>query len=401
MEELVLEIRDTTATKKVFALKKRIRAVAGGAGASKTISILIWNIDYAQSNRRKTISIVSETFPHLEKGAIKDFKLIMQDRGYWKDSRWNESKHVYKFETGSIMEFFSVDTLGKSRGPRRNVLFMNEVNNIAYPIARQLILRTKEVVWMDWNRSEEFWYEQEFENKRDDIDFLQLTYLDNEGLDEGERQEIERLRGNKYLWAVYGLGELGVKEGQIYTNWQLVDEVPKEAELLRHWLDFGYSNDPTAIGDLYYLNGAYYLDEQAYLKGLSNKDIADRLNNLRKALTVADSAEPKSIDELRSYGVNVVESPKGPGSVNQQISVVQGETIFVTKRSLNIIKEYRNWVWMTDKNGTIINVPMEAFDHHMKGIGYAMATLAPMLRRKEMFSQLPQIHRKPKEHPTR
>lgn len=394
-----MEIKDTTATRKVFRLNKRIRAVAGGAGASKTISILIWCIDYAQSNKRKTISVVSETFPHLEKGAIKDFKLIMQDRGYWKDARYNESKHVYKFETGSTIEFFSVDTLGKSRGPRRNVLFMNEVNNIAYPIARQLILRTKEVVWMDWNRSEEFWYEEEFEGKRDDIDFLQLSYLDNEGLDEGERQEIERLKSNKYLWAVYGLGELGVKEGQIYTRWQFVDEVPKEAQLLRHWLDFGYTNDPTAIGDMYYLNGAFYLDEQAYLKGLSNKDIADIIINLKKALTVADSAEPKSIDELKLYGVNIVPSPKGPGSVNQQISVVQGEIIFVTKRSTHIIKEYRNWLWMTDKDGRIINEPIALFDHHMKGIGYAMATLGPMLRRKEMQDMLPRYAQKPRENP--
>lgn len=401
MEEQALEIKDTTATKKVFALKKRIRAVAGGAGASKTISILIWCIDFAQSNKRKTLSIVSETFPHLEKGAIKDFKMIMEDRGYWKQGRWNESKHVYKFETGSTIEFFSVDTLGKSRGPRRSVLFMNEVNNIAYPIARQLILRTRDVVWMDWNRSEEFWFEEEFEGKRDDIDFLQLSYLDNEALDEGERAEIERLRSNKYLWAVYGLGELGVREGQIYTQWQFVDEVPREAELLRHWLDFGYTNDPTAIGDLWYLNGAYYLDEQAYLKGLSNKDIADVINNLKKALTVADSAEPKSIDELKTYGVNVIPSPKGPGSVNQQISVMQGETIFVTKRSTNIIKEYRNWSWMTDKDGRIINVPIELFDHHMKGIGYAMATLGPMLRRREMEKLIPRVVAQPRKNPAR
>ena len=128
---------------------------------------------------------------------------------------------------------------------------------------------------MDWNRSEEFWYEEEFEGKRDDIDFLQLTYLDNEALDEGERQETERLRSNKYLWAVYGLGELGVKEGQIFTNWRIIDEIPSHARLERRYLDFGYSNDPSAIGDIYRENGGYDIDEQLYQKGLSNKDLAD------------------------------------------------------------------------------------------------------------------------------
>ena len=403
MEEQVLEIKDTQATKKVFALKKRIRAVAGSTGASKTISILIWCIDYSQSNSRRTTSIVSETFPHLEKGAIKDFKLIMQDRGYWKDDRWNESKHVYRFETGSTIEFFSVDTLGKSRGPRRNVLFMNEANNIAYSIARQLILRTKEVVWMDWNRSEEFWYEEEFEGKRDDIDFLQLTYLDNEALDEGERQEIERLRSNKYLWAVYGLGELGVKEGQIFTNWRIIDEIPSHARLERRYLDFGYSNDPSAIGDIYRENGGYDIDEQLYQKGLSNKDLADVLLNLPnpKTLVIADSAEPKSIDEIRSFGVNIMPCSKGRDSVNQQIQIVQSQQISVTKRSIGILKEYRNWLWTTDKDGRIINVPIPFFDHHMKGIGYGLASLVPMIRRKEMMDMMPQFKPKTRVHPTR
>lgn len=400
--EREFKFQDTSATQKIFNLSKRIRAVYGGTGASKTISIMVWLIDYAQTTRNKIIDVISESFPHLEGGAIQDFKDIMMDRGYWEAKRWNESKHFYVFPGGTKLRFTSMDKLGKAHGPRRDILYLNECNNIAYEIARQLMLRTREIIWLDWNPSHDFWYYEEIQGKRDDVEELKLTFLDNEALDENTKNEILTLKTNQYLWSVYGLGELMEPEGKIYTGWQFVDEIPKEAELLRHWLDFGYTNDPTAIGDLYYLNGMYYLDEQAYLKGLSNKSIADIINNLKKALTVADSAEPKSIDELMMYGVNVIPSPKGPGSVNQQIAVVQGEMIAVTKRSVNIIKEYRNWTWMKDpKTGRIINEPIDLFDHHMKGIGYAMATLAPMLRRKALEDMMPTYQERERPNPAR
>ena len=250
--------QDTTATKKIFDLKKRIRAVAGGTGASKTISILIWLIDYCQrgQGREKLASVVSESYPHLEKGAIYDFENIMKDRGYWKDTLWQGQKHTYKFETGNELQFASIDTYEKAHGPRRDVLFINEANNLAYNIADQLIIRTREIVWMDWNPSSEYWFYTEMKDKREDVDFITLTFLDNEALDEITKNEILSHKNNKNWWNVYGLGQLGSLEGQIYHDWQVIDEIPFEARLERYGLDFGYTNDPTAIVAIYYTTGA-------------------------------------------------------------------------------------------------------------------------------------------------
>lgn len=371
--------KDTTATRKIFGMKGRIRAAAGGTSASKTISIIVWLINYCQirQSRNKLVSIVSESHPHLEKGAILDFQNIMKDRGYWKEDLWHDTKHTYTFETGNKIEFYSVDTYGKAHGPRRDVLFINECNNLEYKIVDQLITRTREIVWLDWNPSEEFWFYTEMQPNRTDIDFITLTYKDNEALDSVMVSEIESHKGNKAWWTVYGLGQLGEIETRIYRGWKLdVDEIPYGAELKRYWLDYGYSNDPTAIGALYYYDGGYILDEVAYQKGLLNKQIADIiLNQPDKALTIGDSAEPKSNDEIRMYGVNIVPAIKGKDSITKGVQLVQGKKISVTKRSTNIIKEYRNYVWITDKDGRIINEPIDLNNHHMDGIRYAFNSL--------------------------
>src|SRR3990167_6718304 len=384
--------QDTTATKKIFQLNRRIRAVCGGTSASKTVSILVWCIDYAQNTKNKLISVVSESFPHLSGGAMLDFENIMKGNGFWNDSRWVKSpRPVYTFAGGSKIEFISVDTYGKAHGPRRDVLFINEAVNLPYNIADQLITRTREVIWLDWNPSEEFWFYLEMlPNRKDDIDFITLTYLDNEALDEATRKEIESHKNNKNWWAVYGMGQLGAIETRIYTNWNLtIDEIPHEARLIRRWLDFGYSNDPTAIGDIYYYNGGYILDERVYTKGLSNKQIADNLLNYPNVLTVADSAEPKSIDEIKSYGVNIVATEKGKDSVNHGIQLVQEQKISVTKRSVNLIKEYRGYLWMTDKNGKILNEHEDGLDHHMDGIRYAISSVIKPVK-KTAIIQRPQ-----------
>lgn len=373
----------TTATKKILKLNKRIRAVAGGTSASKTISILLWLIDYAQSTNGKLISVVSESFPHLKRGAIRDFLNIMQSHNYYEAKGWNKTDYVYSFPTGSRIEFFSADQPGKVRGPRRDVLFINEVNNIPHETFVQLEVRTKEIIWLDYNPVSEFWFYNGGENdkpliNRDDVDFIRLTYKDNEALDENIVKAIEARRGNKNWWLVYGEGRLGEAEGRIYTGWAIVDEVPHEARLERYGLDFGYSNDPTAIDAIYRYNGGFIIDEITNQKQLSNKQIADILMNLPKALVIADSAEPKSIDELRTYGVNILPSQKGQGSVLQGIQYVQDQQISVTKRSINVLKEYRNYLWVTDKEGKIINEPSPIWNHHMDAIRYGLESLRPV-----------------------
>lgn len=374
----------TTATKKLLKLNKRIRGIAGGTSASKTVSIVLILINYAQSRKNELISIVSESFPHLKRGAIRDFISIMQEHNYWKDSRWNKTDFVYEFETGSKIEFFSADQPGKVRGPRRDVLFINEANNISYETFTQLEIRTKKIIWLDWNPVSEFWfYSNETPGEpsikdRDDCDFLILTYKDNEGLDEEIIKTIEARKHNKNWWKVYGEGQLGEAEGRIYTGWEIIDEVPQEARLVRYGLDFGYTNDPTASDAIYDWNNARVIDQVIHQKGLSNKQIADIFTNLPRALVVADSAEPKSIDEIASYGVSIIASQKGKGSVNQGIQYVQDQKIFVTKRSVDTLKEYRNYLWMSDKDGKIINEPSPIWNHHMDDIRYGMESLRPV-----------------------
>lgn len=371
----------TTATDKILNLKKRIRGVSGGTSASKTISILMWVIQYAQTYPGKTISVVSETFPHLKRGAIRDFLNIMQESRptqsyldiYGADS-WNKTDYIFTFPNGSKIEFFSADQPGKVRGPRRDVLFINEANNVSYEIYTQLEIRTKDIIWLDWNPVSEFWWYTEV-MPHQDVDFLTLTYRDNEALDPSIVGAIEARKDNKNWWLVYGEGQLGMTEGLIYYQFKPMDEIPEEARLVRYGLDYGYTNDPTACVAIYEWNGAYIWDEVIYRKGLSNKDISDILINKDRALVVADSAEPKSIDEMISYGLNVVASQKGPGSVMQGIQYVQDQTVFVTKSSTNIWHEQRNYLWLTDKDGKIINEPSPFLNHLMDAGRYGMESL--------------------------
>lgn len=367
----------TTATKKILALNKRIRAVCGGTSASKTISILLYLIDKAQSKPNLLISVVSESFPHLRRGAMRDFLNIMQEHNYFKDALWEKTSFTYTFETGSKIEFFSADQPSKVRGPRRDILFINEANNIPYEAFDQLEIRTKDEIWLDWNPTNEFYFYTDILNKREDVDFITLTYLDNEALDPQIVASIESHKANKNWWKVYGLGELGEVEGKIYKDWQIIEEIPHEARLERYGLDFGYSNDPAAIVAIYYHNDGYIVDEVLYQKGLSNKQLADVLNNQPKALVMADSAEPKSIDELKSYGINILPCVKKQGSVQHGIQWVQDKRISMTKRSLNVIKEYRNYLWKTDKDGKILETPDVGFDHSMDALRYGMESLIP------------------------
>lgn len=370
----------TTATKKLLALRKRIKAVRGGTSASKTISILMILVDKAQTNIGLKIDVMSESYPHLEDGAIKDFKAIMVDRGYWKDERWNETKHFYTFESGTVMKFISIDKLGKAKGPRRDVLFLNEANHIPWVIADQLIVRTRGDVWIDWNPSTEFWYETEIEYKRVH-DFVVLTYQDNEALEPSIIEDIESHKENRNWWLVYGMGMPGEVEGKIYKDWQIIDEIPHEARLERYGMDFGYSADPTVIIAIYRYNGGFILDEVTYQKGLSNKAISDILNNRQKALVVADSAEPKSIDEIHDYGVNIIGAIKGQGSVYQGIQYVQDQRISITSRSTKTIKAYRNYMFMRDALGKVTNEPddtVHEWSNSMDAIRYGLSSYKPM-----------------------
>lgn len=384
----------TTATYKLAALRRRIRAVPGGTSAGKTISILQLLADDAMTDDEPTLtSVVSETFPHLKRGAMRDFINILQSHGYWDDKRWNKTDYIYTFprvvqidddkwkvlprEHGSKLEFFSADQPSKVRGPRRDRLFVNEGNNIAYEAWDQMLVRTKEYAFVDWNPTNEFWFYTNVLHQRDDIDFITLTYKDNEALDPNIIADIESHRANKNWWRVYGEGKLGELEAQIFRNWRQIPEIPHEARLERYGMDFGYTNHPSAIVGIYRYNGAWIIDEVLYKKGQSNRQLADVFLNQPQALVIADSAEPKSIDEIKSYGVNIIGAQKGQGSILQGIQNVQEQQIFVTTRSLNVIHEQRNYLWQSEKDNPerFINIPEPGFDHSMDAIRYGMESL--------------------------
>lgn len=395
--------QETTAIRKIRALKKRLKILQGGSSAGKTIGVELIIINKLQSNKGLLSSVVSETMPHLKRGAIRDFLNIMEKHGYYDDKRWNRSDFIYTFETGSKLEFFSADQPDKVRGPRRNGdLFMNECNNMTYDTYTQLVIRTEGDVYLDYNPVQEFWVQDEIMNKGVDHDFLILTYKDNEGLPKVIVDEIESRRENKLFWTVYGEGRMGEIEGLIFRGWKVLDEIPHEARLERYGIDFGYTNDPTAIIALYYYNGGYIVDEIAFQKGLSNKQIADTLlAQPRKALTIADSAEPKSIDEIASYGITILPTTKGPGSVLQRIQMAQDQAISVTKRSVNVIKGSRNYMWKTDRDGRIINEPDHLWSDSMDAFMYALTSVAPMIKRKEFMSMLPKQTVKQRLNPAR
>jgi phage terminase large subunit len=362
-------------------LRKRIKGIAGGASAGKTISIIQILMDKAQSDTVPTLtSITSESMPHLKRGAMRDFLNIMEQHGYFQPNRWNKSDFTYTFETGSKIEFFSLDMPHKVRGPRRQRLFINEVNNIPQETFDQLEIRTEFEIWMDWNPTSEFFFYTDILNKRDDVDFEILTYKDNEGLQPSVIESIERRKNNKNWWLVYGMGQLGEVESRIYKDWAIIDEIPHEARLERYGLDFGFTNDPTSLVAIYKYNDGWIIDELIYSTGLTNPKIAAFILNLPKALVVADSAEPKSIAEIAAHGILISGARKGQDSVLFGIQFLQDQKISVTKNSVNTIKEYRNYLWMTDNSDKIINEPIGINDHSMSAIRYGLTSIYPDYR---------------------
>lgn len=375
-----MEFIITTALKKLLRLKKRIKVVRGGTSASKTFSILPILIDRAIKTPDLEISVVSESIPHLRRGALKDFLKIMMALGRYNDNQFNKSTLKYTFVNGSYIEFFSVDQPDKLRGARRNVLYVNECNNVDFDSYYQLAIRTSGEIWLDYNPSSLFWVDREIINQ-DDVDFITLTYLDNEALSETIVKEIEsakeKAKTSSYWenwWQVYGLGQTGSLEGVCIPDWQEI-QLPTEARLLCYGMDWGYSNDPTSLIAMYKYNDAYIFDELIYQKGLLNSDISDLLKtNEVNDIIYADSAEPKSIAELNSYGHNVLPVTKGRDSIVYGLNLINQNKVYITSRSKNLINELRNYTWMVDKQGNKLNKPIDAYNHAIDAMRYAMTS---------------------------
>jgi len=373
-------------TVRAFNDNKRYIINSGGTRSGKTFSVLT-ALYLIASTRKVLISVVSETFPHLRKGAIRDFQQILEAANVWKPENWGKSESTYTLDNGSKIEFFSVDSPGKVHGPARDILFINEAQNIAHETARHLFVRTTGTIFIDFNPTHSFWAHTELEQE-ETATWINSTYLDNPYLSPEQVKEIERNKRNEAWWRVYGLGLVGQYEGLIFPAFELVDRFPDAGNVI-YGLDFGYTADPTALIKVAIKDETIYLHELVYSTGLRNTDINYELKRAgvqREDEIFADSAEPKSIDDLYFYGWNVHPTEKGRDSVMYGLDLMKQYKIAVTKDSVNLIKELRNYSYLQDKNGNMINKPIDSFNHAIDAARYAVTM---KLRGRLEFNDLP------------
>ena len=369
----------TSVINKILKLDKFVKGIQGGTSAGKTFGILPILINKAIKNPLLEISVVAESIPHLKRGAMKDFKKIMNETGRWFEDRWNATDFKYSFANGSQIEFFSADNDAKLRGARRDILYMNECNNMTFHAYTELASRTKENVYLDWNPTNEFWFHKELLNDSD-VDFLIVNYKDNEACPESALNFIlkakEKAKTSKFWenwYNVYGLGQIGNLQGVIFENWKQIDIIPNDAKLVGRGMDFGFSNDATTCIDIYQWNNKYIFDERIYKTGLTNPDIWREYKTLgidNSIYTIADSSEPKSIKELSSLGMRIIGADKGKDSIMFGIQRMQEIDFLVTANSLNLIKELRSYVWATDRENNKLNKPIDSHNHAIDAIRY-------------------------------
>ena len=367
--------------------KETVFVIRGGQGASKTISILELIIQSLISSE-KEVSVLSSELSKMKRTVIRDYKKICKDWGVLKneiDFNKSESKHDYF--NGSYLDFLGADTNDVGKGFRRDILYINEADKLEIDTAVQFISRSKLTI-IDYNPDCLFWGD-DYINENN---LITLTFEDNEYLPQSEVDSIldyktkgfynpnlpfellfkdENIK-NKYWsnkWKVYGLGMIGSLDGVVYSNWGEIATIPEGARLLGYGLDFGYSNDPTAIVEVYKWNDKRILNEICYSRGLSNDMIASKINT--RLPCYCDSAEPKSIDELKKFKINALPVTKGADSINYGIQIMQKENYLVTSNSINLIDEFQKYTWAKDKKtGDALNKPIDKYNHAMDAVRY-------------------------------
>ena len=368
-----LNIQATTVFQNNWNAKTRFVVNIGGSRSTKTYSILqLLIIKALESTEPLVISIVRKSFPSMRITVLRDFFDILKKLDLYSAENHNKSENTYQLNN-TLIEFFSIDDSQKRRGSKRDILFVNEANELTHEDFFQLNIRTTQQVFMDFNPSETFWYNDQIQN-RDDVTIIHSTYKDNPYLNEEQVNEIERLQfTDKQYYQIYALGEFAGHVDLIYT-YIPVDDIPTfGAKLVALGLDWGYSNDPTALLEIWLWNDAVYFNELLYRPGLTNQDIVNELNQLgvdRYVEIIADSAEPKSIEEIRRAGFNIKPATKGPDSVMNGIDILKRHRIHVTKQSVNLMNELNKYKWIVDKNGNRLNKPIDAFNHALDAARY-------------------------------
>lgn len=375
----------TTTLEKTQALfyddKYRIVIEQGGTSAGKTISTLAVLLDYALTHAGKVISIVSDTFPNLRKGAMRDFLNICRKTNVLEIATWNKAESTLTIPNGTIVEFFSTDMMG-ALGARRDILYINEANRISWETFSQLEVRTREKIVIDFNPVAEFWAHTELlRSGREDVAFLKTTYRDNEALDAATVNAIQMRRGDgtSNWWKVYGEGEIGSLEGNIYQGWLPKDEAEiRKGRLIRYGLDFGFSNDETAMVAVYQLDdGSFGLVEEIYQKGILASKYVEILKSHNidpSVLIVADGARPEIIADIKNAGFRCISALKDAGSVKRGIGFVQDAKIVYCGKNLE--REFLTYAWRVQKStGKALDEPQDGNDHLMDAIRYAIDDL--------------------------
>jgi phage terminase large subunit len=357
---------------------KRICVLQGGTRSGKTYSVLLALIEFAYKNKGKGlyITIARKTMPALRGTSMRDFFEILKKENLYDERLHNKSNHLYTLY-GNNFEFISVDQPQRVRGRKREILFLNECNEFSLDEFIQLSLRTTFKIIIDFNPSEQYhWlYTNLIDADRDDVDFHISTYRDNPFLEQSTISEIQRLKEiDENLYRVFSEGQRGVATETIFPTFNIVDDIPDNAKEVGLGLDFGYSADPTSLVKVYKHDLDLYVDELLYEKGLTNQDIAHKIKELgidRSIEIYADSAEPKSIEEIyRMGGINIKPAKKGADSIRIGIDVIKRHKLNITKRSFNAIKELRNYKWIKDKNNEITNKPIDAYNHAIDALRY-------------------------------
>ena len=364
-------------TNKVFRhcdnAKTKILVEQGGTRSGKTYNILLWIIfKYCYSNTKKTITICRKTFPAVRGTVMRDFLEILKTNQIYNEGDHSKSGNEY-YINNNLIEFISLDQPQKIRGRKRDLLFVNEANEINFEDWQQLIFRTTERIIIDYNPSDEFHWIYDKVLTREDVEFYQTTYKDNPFLSNEIITEIERLKNtDENYWRVYGLGERGQSRSLIF-DFKTIKEIPRNAKLVSRGLDFGFSNDPTSMVETYILDQDMFVNELIYRTGMTNQDIGNEFKRLgldRRDEVFCDSAEPKSIEEIHRMGFNA--KPTYKGAINIGIDMIRRYKLHVTENSINTIKELRNYKYIEDKNGQLTNKPIDAFNHSLDALRYSV-----------------------------